>query len=52
MRKRSQLCMEEDSPREDLHVRRTHQERTLREDWPVVDGGWQLEVHWSIENSV
>jgi hypothetical protein len=22
-------------------VRRTHQERTLREDWPVVDGNWR-----------
>jgi hypothetical protein len=22
-------------------VRRTHQERTLKEDWPVVDGNWR-----------
>jgi hypothetical protein len=24
-----------------LCVRRTHRERTLREDWPVVDGNWR-----------
>jgi hypothetical protein len=24
-----------------LRARRTHQERTLREDWPVVDGNWR-----------
>jgi hypothetical protein len=24
-----------------LHGRRTHRERTFREDWPVVDGGWR-----------
>jgi hypothetical protein len=24
-----------------LCVRRTHQEGTLREDWPVVDGSWR-----------
>jgi hypothetical protein len=37
MRKRSQLCMEEDSPREDLHVRRTHQGRIGR--WWMAIGG-------------
>jgi hypothetical protein len=29
-----------------LHARRTHQERALREDWLVVDGGWR---HTGIE---
>jgi hypothetical protein len=24
-----------------LHARRTHQDRTLREDWLVVDRGWR-----------
>jgi hypothetical protein len=24
-----------------LHARRTHQERTLRLDWLVVDGDWR-----------
>jgi hypothetical protein len=31
MRERSQLCVQKDAPREG----------TLREDWPVVDGGWR-----------
>jgi hypothetical protein len=25
----------------DLRSRRTHRDRTLREDWPVVDGNWR-----------
>jgi 1,4-alpha-glucan branching enzyme len=25
-----------------LCAKRTHQERTFREDWPVVDGNWRL----------
>jgi hypothetical protein len=27
-----------------LRARRTHQERTLREDWLVVDGNWRHSV--------
>jgi hypothetical protein len=33
-----------------LRARRTHWERTLREDWPVV--GWQLEACWGGGNSL